>query len=133
MVNKHITRGVESAIEPIIDGGGAVITTGVKKYVEVPFHCYLEEVALEADRAGDIVIDIWKCAYDGFDAGSTHPVDGDSITASTPPTISAGTKVKDTTLTGWTREFDEGDILAFNVDSCATIQRLTIAMKVTRL
>jgi hypothetical protein len=69
---------------------------------------------------------MWKYPF-------THPVDGDSITASAQPTISSGTKDEDEILTGWTRELDKGDILAFNVDSVATIIRLTISLKVTKL
>lgn len=133
MVNKFITRGMDSAIEYVIDGGGSLISTGVAGYAEVPFDCYIEASVLTADQSGSIVIDIWKCAYDDFDAGSTHPVDADSITASAQPTISGDTKDEDETLTGWTRTLNKGDILAFNVDSVSTHTRVTISLKVTKL
>ncbi len=129
----QVVVGPNSGIQFIIDGGGSAITTGVKGYAEVPFECYIEEATLEADQSGDVVIDIWKCTYAQFDGGSTHPVDGDSITASAPPTISSGTKDSDSTLTGWNRYLNKGDILAFNVDSVATVTRLTISLKTTKL
>lgn len=132
MVNKFISRGDDSSIEIIIDGGGAAITTGVKGYLEVPFACYIEACIMAADQSGSVVVDIWKCAYDDFDAGSTHPVDADSITASAQPTISSDTKDEDETLTGWTRSLNKGDILAYNVDSASTITRLVISLKVTK-
>ena len=44
----------------IIDGGGALITTGVKGSVEVPFSCTIAAWTLLADVSGSIVVDIWK-------------------------------------------------------------------------
>ena len=48
------------------------------------------------------------------------------------PAISYGRKYKDETLTGWTKSLDEGDVLAFNVDSCATITRVTITLGINK-
>jgi len=121
-----------SALVAILDGGGVVLTTGLKGYVEVPFACTLTQVDLLADRIGSIVINIWKCTYAQFDAGATHPVVGDKITASAPPTITTGVKSADPTLAGWTKTIAAGDILAFNVDSVATIQRVTVTLQYTR-
>jgi len=69
----------------------------------------------------------WNATYALF-----PPADIDSITASAPPTISAAQKSQDSTLTGWTTAIAAGDILAFNVDSCATITRVTISIRVTK-
>jgi len=80
-----------------------------------------------ADQSGSIVVDIWKDTYANF-----PPTDADSITASAPPTISSAQKSQDSTLTGWTKSISSGDILAFNVDSCATITRVTISLKVEK-
>ena len=41
-------------------------------------------------------------------------------------------KSQDSTLTGWTTAVAAGDILAFNVDSTATITRVTISLKVEK-
>ena len=81
-----------------------------------------------ADQSGSIVIDIWKDTYASF-----PPDDGDSITASAPPTISGALKAQDATLTAWTKTINAGDILAFNVDSVATIERLTLVLKVKKI
>ena len=111
----------------VIDGGGAAIATGLKGFVEVPFNCQIDRVALLADRAGSIVVDIWKDAYANY-----PPSDADSITASAPPTISSSVKSEDATLTGWTKVISAGDILAFNVDSVSAIQLVTVSLKVTK-
>jgi len=114
-------------IEFIIDGGGAVITTGQKGHLEIPFTCTIQRVELLADQVGSIVVDIWKDIYTNF-----PPDNADSITAAAPPTIAAAQKSQDVTLTGWTTAIYAGDILAFNIDSCATIERVTLSLMVER-
>lgn len=114
-------------IQIIIDGGGVAITTGVKGDLEIPFACVIQRATLLADQSGSIVIDIWKDTYANF-----PPTDPDSITASAPPTISGATKSQDSTLTGWTTSIAAGDTLRFNVDSCATITRVTLSLKVKK-
>lgn len=113
------------SISLIIDDGASVITTGLKAYLEIPFACTIQAVTLLADVAGSIVVDIWKAAYAGY-----PPVVANTITASAKPTITGANKSQDTTLTGWTVAVAAGDILAFNVDSVATIKKLTLSLKV---
>ena len=111
----------------VIDGGGSAITTGLKGFLRIPFACTIERVTLLADQSGSIVIDIWKDTYTNF-----PPDNADSITASAPPTITTAVKSSDITLTDWTVVITAGDILAFNVDSITTIERVTVALKVTK-
>ncbi len=120
--------GVISAIAFIIDGGGSAITTGEKGHLEIPFKCEIQRVTLLADQSGSIVIDIWKDTYANF-----PPAVADTITASALPTISAAVKDQDATLTGWTKTINAGDILAFNVDSITTIERVTLILKVKKI
>jgi uncharacterized protein DUF5907 len=121
-----------SSIEVVIDGAGSVLTTGMKGYLEVPFGCTITQVTSLADQSGSVVVDIFKCSYANFDAGSTHPVSGDKITSSTPPTISSATKAQDATLTSWTTAISAGDILGFNINSATTITRVTLSIKVNK-
>jgi len=111
----------------IIDGGGSAITTGIKGYLEIPFACTITQVTTLADQSGSIVVDIWKDTYANF-----PPTDADSITASAPPTLSGAAKAQDSTLTGWTTAISAGDILAFNVDSITTCERVTISLRCTK-
>lgn len=112
----------------IIDGGGSAITTGVKGDLMIPFACNIESVALLADQSGSIVIDIWKDTYGNYPATVA-----DTITASAKPTLSTATKYSDSTLTGWTKAIAAGDTLRFNVDSVATVTRVTLSLKVRRI
>ena len=127
-VKSRIANAELSAIVFIIDGGGSAITTGQKGHLEIPFKCEIQRVTLLADQSGSIVIDIWKDTYVNF-----PPTDADSITSATPPTISAAQKSQDATLTGWTKTINAGDILAFNVDSCATITRVVLILKIQKI
>lgn len=124
--------GLVSDITFVIDGGGSVIATGVKGYLYFDFAFTINQSTLLADQSGSIVVDIWLCTYAQFDAGATHPVAGDKITASAPPTITTATKSQDSTLTGWSLTVPAGSVLAYNVTSVTTIQRVTSALKITR-
>lgn len=116
-----------SALYWIIDGGGSTITTGTKGSIVIPFACTITQMTALADQTGSIVVDIWRDTF-----ANAPPTDADSITASAPITLSGATKAQDGALTGWATAIAAGDVLAFNVDSVATIQRLTIALTVTR-
>lgn len=116
----------------VIDGGGLVLTPGMKGYVEVPFECTLERYTLLPDVSGSVSIDVWKCAYADFNAGTTHPVVADSITGANPAVINASTKAQDTALSGWTTFIAAGSILAFYVNSATTIKRVTLSLRATK-
>lgn len=104
----------------------------MKGYVFIDVAMTINQVTMLADQSGSITVDIWECTYAQFDAGSTHPVVGDSITASATPAISTATKFQDGTLSGWNKAIAAGSVLAFNVKSVATIQRCTVTLKTTR-
>ncbi len=122
------TGPVKASIEFLVDGGGGVLTNGVKGYLEVPFNCTITACTLLADVAGAIVMDIWKDVYTNYPPDVT-----DSITASAKPTIAAtNIKSQDTTLTGWTTTITAGDCLAFKIDSVTTIKQITLSLAITR-
>jgi len=118
-----------TTIDIIIDGGGSVITTGLKGSGKIDFACELvsNEVVSVDNTSGSIVIDLWKSSY------ADLPADvGNSITAAAKPTISSGTKSQDTTLTGWTKTINAGDYLFWNIDSVTDLILVTLALKVRR-
>ncbi len=118
----------EAGFSFIIDGGGSVIATGLHGDVEVPFACTITSVRLFADQSGAVVIDLWVDSYANF-----PPTVADTITASAKPTIAAsGVKDEDTTLTSWTTALAKGDVIRYNVDSVATIERLTVSLGVDK-
>ena len=115
------------AIQVILGDGVSVLSTGLKGFVEVPFGCTIEAVTLLADVSGSCVIDIWKDTYANF-----PPTVADTITASAKPTLSSAQRSQNLTLTGWNRTLNAGDILAFNVDSGATLHQVTLSLRVRK-
>jgi hypothetical protein len=123
---KAIADGIDG-IEAVFDGGGAVLTTGVKLDLEVPFACTIIQSTLLADQSGSIVVDIYKDTYANY-----PPTGADSITASAQPTISSATKSQDSTLTGWTTFIAAGSTLRYEIISVTTIMRAVLSLKVLR-
>jgi hypothetical protein len=116
-----------SALGAVIGSGEVPVPLGVAGDLEVPFDCTITSSRLFADRTGSIVVNVWKDTYTNF-----PPTVAGKITASTPPTISSAAKSQDTTLSGWTTALAKGDVLRFNVDSVATIQRVTLSLAVRK-
>jgi hypothetical protein len=110
-----------------IDGGGSVITTGVKGYVTVPYNGTITGWDIFADVTGSIVIDVWKDTYANF-----PPLVADTIAGTEKPTLSSAIKNQDTNLTSWTTAVTAGDIIAFNVDSASTLTRVNLIIYVTK-
>jgi len=117
----------KAALVFLIDGGGEAITAGVKGFLRVPFNCTIERVTLAADQVGSIQVDIWKSTYAAF-----PPTEAGSITGGNEPEITGSNKGEDASLTGWSTSLNEGDILAFNVDSAAGIARVTVSLQVRK-
>jgi hypothetical protein len=118
---------IYNSIEVVLGSGDSVITTGLKGFYEVGAAQIIESATLLADVSGSIVVDIWKNTYANF-----PPTSANSICASAKPTLSSAQKSQNATLTGWTTSLAKGDILAFNVDSAATVKQVTLSLK-TRL
>lgn len=117
------------AISLVIDGSGAVITTGAKGYLPVPFACTITGWTLLSTDAsatsGSIVIDIWKDVRANY-----PPTIADTITASAKPTLSSVNNNASTTLTGWTTSIAAGDVLGFHVDSVSTVTKIALTLTV---
>ena len=115
-----------AAIPFIIDGGGLVLLTGIQGYIQVPFNCQITSVSMLADQVGSITVGIAKGTYSAFPTVSI-------IVGASPPTITAGVKTFDNTLVGWSPNITAGDILAFSINSIATITRVTVTLNVKRI
>lgn len=72
---------------------------------------------------GSCVIDVRKATYAAYPTFS-------SIAASAKPTITAGYKNTDSTLTGWTTVIAAGDILRFVLESSTVFKRITIILEI---
>jgi len=129
-----ILKGSNSAFDQkaaslmvVLDGGGSALTTGVKGDLVVPWNCTITGWTLLADQSGSIVIDVWRDSYANY-----PPTVADTIAGTEKPTLSSAAKNQDLALSSWTTSLSAGDILRFNVDSVATVQRVTLVLHVTR-
>ena len=111
----------------VVDGGVSAVTTGIKGDIWVPFTCSVSEWTLLADQTGSIQWDIWSVPYSNYPASV-----GNTITGSAKPLISSGIKGQSTTLTGWGTSIASGSTLRFNIDSCTSIQRCTLVLRVDK-
>lgn len=119
---------VRRQVTVVIDGGGAVITTGLKTFISLPVAGVWKKWRLlsidAAALVGSIVIDVWKDVYSAY-----PPALADTITAAAKPSLSGVNKNESSTLTGWTTSFAAGDILGFNVDSVATVTKVMLVLE----
>jgi len=114
----------------MIDGGGSVITTGLKGGIKM-IGCTITawEIGAVDGNTGAIVVDMWSDSYANF-----PPTNSDSFTGSEKPTITAtGSKGQDTSLnsgSGWA--ITNGNWIFFNVDSVTTLTRVNLALTCVR-
>ena len=109
------------------DGGGAVPTVGVTRYLEIPFPHTISAAIMLADVAGSAVVDVWRDIYN-----NAPPTAADSICASAKPTLVSAIKSKDTTLTGWTLGGLAGDVYGFRLDSASVLTFVRLSLTVVR-
>lgn len=109
-----------TSTEPILNialrGGGSTISTGSAGNKRIASAATITGYTITSDASCSVTVDLWRTTYTAYDV-STHPVDGDSITASAPITLTTATKAKDETLTDWTTTLSADDVIHVNVDS----------------
>lgn len=128
-----IGNPITASIQVVANFGANPIPAGVLEYMRIPFDATITSATILAGTSGSISIDIWKCTYAQFDAGSTHPVSGDSICGGNPITVTSTFKGS-SSLNNWTTNLSDGDVLAFNVMSQATsITSATVILGLTRV
>ena len=121
------TPAKSAGIEFIIDGGGAVITTGSKGGIIIPFDSVLNKVELQEfdGIVGSINITIQRGTPSGVPTFT-------SIVGNVAPSITSGRHYADSALVNWNTNLPMGDALRFVVNTVATFQRITVMLYVRR-
>jgi len=119
----------EAALEFVIGDGTAVITTGIKIFLRVPFDCDITRwTVMSKDASTSIVLDVNKyTSLANYDAGTKV-----SIVGSDPPDLVADKSDESTALTGWTTVLNQGDILEIEVDSITIGTRVTLSLRLNK-
>jgi hypothetical protein len=113
-----------AAISYVIDGGGSVPSTGAKGQISIPFACTITGWVLTADASGSAVVDVLRSSYSGFPTTT-------SLASTDKPTLSTAQKNENLAVSVWTTAINAGDIIQFNLNSVATVQRINVAINVT--
>lgn len=116
-VGSQTTLSVTMASNPL--------TIGYKGSVEMPIAGEITRLRMFSDVVGSIVVDIEKTTFANYPTMS-------SICGSSKPTLSGAQKLENTALTGWSKSLAAGDILTFEVESVATIKRVTLVLTIVR-
>jgi hypothetical protein len=117
---RHGRRGISF----VFDGGGAVLTGGVKAEVELPWAYALEGWALYAPTSGTVLVDLLVSA--GL---ATFPADLESICGDARPELEAAQKARSDDLTGWTTTaLPRGSILRVVLAAPSGVQLLTLTL-----
>ncbi len=113
------------AIEFVIDGGGSAITTGNKGQIYIPFACFINAWQIIADQSGSIAVDILR-------ANLAVPITS-IVGAGNKPALTAQ-QIAVATPSGWTSvAFAVDDFIAFSVASVATVTRVTVSLRVSKI
>jgi len=121
-----------STLEFIVDGQGAAPSPGTVRYLEVPYDCTVIQFTLVSDNVvGSVSLYVRVVPLATFNP-PTRPGSGDSITGMNPPTLVASASKRDQTLTNWTTNLTQGDILGIAVVSASTITNATLSLKIVR-
>jgi len=114
------------AITVSFDGAGAVVAAGSEHMIRMPYAGTITAAYLTGDGAtGSAVVDVLKS-----NRASIPP--SASICASAKPTITTAKSSDDTTLSGWTTTFAEGDAITVHVESCTTFEKLELQLTTER-
>jgi len=126
VVSNGITGRIIKSLGITVDGGGQVLTSGVKGYIEVPSDCTIISATLMADQAGNVAIETWRT---------------NGAVASFPPTragvlftnyLTSASKSTDFALANNTSlTLGITNVLGFNViTGASSITRLTLQLRV---
>lgn len=105
------------------DGSGSELPAGdTNLYWTAPENRTIVGWHIVADREGSIVIDVLKKA-------GAIPAAVDTICGSEKPALSDAQLNSDTLLTSWDITVTEGDVFGFIIDSCVSVQRAVLVLK----
>lgn len=105
-----------------LDGGGSALTGTFIGYFFAPFAGTINNWYMVADASGTCAVDVWKSN------GTFAPTVANTIVGSQIPALTGQQFVKGASITGWSTAVSAGDLFGFNLNSSATIQKLTFTI-----
>ena len=112
----------------VIDGGGAVISTGIAAGdIWIPRALELTGWTVTGDQSGAILVDVWADSYANYPATNADSIAG----TDEPEIVASATKAQNLDIaTGgqWTLALAAGQNVRFNVDSVTTLTYVTVTL-----
>ena len=121
-----------------IDNGGAVITTGQKGYIQLPWACTITQWSAMADQSGTASVEIDALTSSAPPAAPAVPVvTTNNISASAPVALSTAQTASGgaSAISTWTNSRAQWDVISFYVlasPTPASITRLTVEVVCAR-
>lgn len=118
-----------------IDGGGSVLTTGVKRRIKIPYDIEVVSDGTAAwevvlDVSGSIGLDLWVDTYANYPPTSADRISG--TIGSQNPRVASAIKNQSASLTGWTPSLSKGHYLFVAIDSVATATWCTLSLHIKK-
>jgi len=132
----HTTTGVAFSMQFNISSGAAntAVPTGEKPEAElcIPVGCTITGFSfvgtpVTGQTSGSATASLWVDSHTNY-----PPTSGDSITASTPLTISSSVKNASGSRTGWTNALSASHFIRPNILTCTNLASLRITLFLTR-
>lgn len=103
----------------------SVLTTGLKGYIHVPYLCAVTGWTFTANQTGNLSMNVHQMTYANFYREN-------SIVGTEKPLITGDWKGQDLNLTTWATGITGGNILAFIVESVASIKTANLSLHCIR-
>lgn len=124
---KESTLALRPLISPLgfgFDGGGTVLVSGSKIRRVITSPCHIVGWRLIGDQTGSITLDIKKATPSGQTLNFT------SIVAAAAPSLSNQVVANNTTLTGWTKILQVGDVLEVSISSVSDLNTIALTLEI---
>jgi hypothetical protein len=108
-----------------IDGGSSVITSGGKGYVSMPYGGTITGWDMLGNTTGSIQVDLKKANFSSFPTTT-------SVTGGNYIGMTTSIKGTDSTLSGWSATFSQGDIYEFKVVTISSLNRVNIVLRTNK-
>jgi len=111
----------------VLDGAGVPIPTGLYEYIVMPYSGTITGWDLIGLPSGTLAVDVYQGTFSGLPLTVSN-----SITGANKPTLSGVAIPARAQNLAVSWAFSTGDVLGFNVDSCAGVKRATLGLRIRR-
>jgi hypothetical protein len=128
--NRFINENQFSHLLYGFDGNGATLSSSgtPDKYMDIHGDCRIVRWRLFGDASlGSCQVDLWKTDFDTYVASGVSAAN--SITASAKPELISARAGESSTLTGWTVDLDNGDVMGAVLSSVTSFTKLTLSLR----